>query len=151
MATMNKSRLLLIRSGIMILAFFGIAFLWLVSDVFLPENRLIKALLGMWSVAVFFLFWDFSIRLGADRSLSSFPSNQHEPGSKRAGVQFEFTKELTVDDDQIFDSATAEIEADPQDRELWAGLFSKADGADAREEAIFIRLRAQRQQRQAEN
>ncbi len=63
MATMNRARLLLIRSGIIILAVFGTAFLWLVFDAILPENLLVNVLLGAWSIAFFFLFWDFSMRL----------------------------------------------------------------------------------------
>ena len=64
MARMNWARLLLIRSGIVILAFFGTAFLWLVSDAILPQNLLINVVLGAWSIALFFLFWDFSMQLG---------------------------------------------------------------------------------------
>ena len=128
MAMMNRGRLLLIRSGIIILAFFGIAFLWLVSDAILPESRLVKVLLGTWSVALFFLFWDFSMRLG-------------EPGG---------LLNRTPRDDWGFDSVTAELEADQRDEEIWAEVFARADGAEARREAIDIRLMAKRLKREAE-
>ncbi len=123
MATMNRARLLLIRSGIIILAFFGIAFLWLVFDVILPENLLVNVLLGAWSIALFFVFWDFSMRLD-------------QPG----GLLNRATK-----DDWVFDSATAELEADQQDASLWTKVFAGANGAEARREAIHIRLMAKRQ------
>jgi hypothetical protein len=122
MATMNRARLLLIRSGIIILAFFGTAFLWLVSDVILPDNLLIKVVLGAWSIALFFVFWDFSMQLG-------------QPG----GLLNRATK-----DDWVFDSAGAELEAAQQDASLWTKVFAGANGAEARREAIHIRLMAKR-------
>ena len=127
MATMNRARLLLIRSGIIILAFFGTAFLWLVSDVVLPDNLFVNVLLGAWSIALFFVFWDFSMQLG-------------QPG----GLLNRATK-----DDWVFDSATAELEADQRDEALWAKLFVRADGAQARKEAIHIRLMAKQLKRKA--
>ena len=123
MATMNRARLLLIRSGIIILAFFGTAFLWLVSDAILPQNLLINVVLGAWSIALFFLFWDFSMQLG-------------QPGGRLNRVS---------KDDWVFDSAAAELEADLQDALLWAKVFAGADGAEARREAIHIRLMAKQQ------
>ncbi len=127
MATMNRARLLLIRSGIIILTFFGIAFLWLVSDVILPDSVFVNMLLGAWSVAFFFVFWDFSMQLG-------------QPG----GLLNRATK-----DDWVFDSATAELEADQQDASLWTKVFAGADGAKARREAIHIRLMAKQLKRTA--
>ena len=127
MATMNRARLLLIRSGIIILAFFGIAFLWLVSDVILPDNLFVNVVLGAWSIALFFVFWDFSMQLG-------------QPG----GLLNRATKE-----DWVFDSAAAELEADQQDASLWANVFAGADGAEARREAIHIRLMAKQLKRTA--
>jgi len=126
-ATMNKARLLLIRSGIIILAFFGIAFLWLVVDVILPDNLFVNVLLGAWSIALFFVFWDFSIQLG-------------QPG----GLLNRATKE-----DWVFDSAAAELGADQQDASLWTKVFAGAGGAEARREAIHIRLMAKRLKRTA--
>ena len=125
MATINRARLLLIRSGMIILTFFGIAFLWLVSDVILPDSVFVDMLLGAWSIALFFVFWDFSMQLG-------------QPG----GLLNRATK-----DDWVFDSATAELEADQQDASLWAKLFVRADGAEARREAIHIRLMAKQLKR----
>ena len=127
MATMNRARLLLIRSGIIILAFFGIAFLWLVFDVILPDNLFVNVLLGAWSIALFFVFWDFSMPLG-----------------QPAGLLNRATK-----DDWVFDSATAELEADQQDASLWTKVFAGANGAEARREAIYIRLMAKRLKRTA--
>ena len=127
MATINRARLLLIRSGMIILTFFGIAFLWLVSDVILPDSVFVDMLLGAWSIALFFVFWDFSMQLG-------------QPG----GLLNRATK-----DDWVFDSATAELEADQQDASLWAKLFVRADGAEARREAIHIRLIAKQLKRTA--
>ena len=122
MATMNRARLLLIRSGIIILAFFGIAFLWLVFDTILPENLLVNVLLGAWSIALFFLFWDFSMRL-----------------DQLGGLLNRAAK-----DDWVFDSAAAKLEADQQDASLWTKVFAGANGAEARREAINIRLLAKR-------
>jgi hypothetical protein len=122
MATTNRARLLLIRSSIIILAFFGIAFLWLVSDVILPDNLFVNVLLGAWSIALFFVFWDFLMPLG-----------------QPAGLLNRATK-----DDWVFDSAAAELEADQQDALLWTKVFAGADGAEARREAIHIRLLAKR-------
>ncbi len=127
MATINRARLLLIRSGIIILAFFGTAFLWLVSDVILPDNLFVDVLLGAWSIALFFFFWEFSVQLG-------------QPG----GLLDRATK-----DNWVFDSATAELEADQQDASLWAKVFARADGAEARREAIHIRLMAKQLKRTA--
>jgi len=136
MATMNRARLLLIRSGIIFLTFFGVAFLWLVSDVILSESLFVKALLGAWSVALFFFFWDFSMQLG-------------EPGGllNRAPQDDE---SLSSDDDKVLDSVAAELEAERRDEELWAKLLTTADGAEARRQAIDIRLRAKRLQRKTE-
>jgi hypothetical protein len=120
---MNRARLLLIRSGIIILAFFGTAFLWLVSDAILPQNLLINVVFGAWSIALFFVFWDFSMQLG-------------QPG----GLLNRATK-----DDWVIDSAAAELEADQQDASLWTKVFAGANGAEARREAIYIRLLAKRQ------
>ena len=122
MATMNRARLLLIRSGIIILAFFGIAFLWLVSDVILPDNLFVNVLIGAWSIALFFFFWDFSVQLGQSGGLLN----------------------RVPKDDWDFDIAAAELEADQRDEALWAKLFVGADGAQARREAIHIRLMAKR-------
>jgi hypothetical protein len=127
MATINRARLLLIRSGIIILTFFGIAFLWLVFDVILPDSVFVNMLLGAWSIALFFVFWDFSMQLA-------------QPG----GLLNRATK-----DDWVFDSATAELEADQQDASLWAKVFAGADGAEARREAIHIRLMAKQLKRTA--
>ncbi len=136
MATMIRARLLLIRSGIISLTFFGVAFLWLVSDAFLSESLFVKGLLGAWSVALFFFFWDFSMQLG-------------EPGRllNRARKDDE---SLSSDDNKVLDSVAAELEAERRDEELWAKLLTTADGAEARKEAIDIRLSAKRQQRQVE-
>jgi hypothetical protein len=123
MATMNRARLLLIRSSIIILAFFGIAFLWLVFDAILPQNHLASVLLGAWSIALFFLFWDFSLQLDQ-------PGGSLDRASK---------------DNWVFDSATADLEADQQDASLWTRVFAGANGAEARREAIYIRLLAKRQ------
>ena len=135
MATMNRARLLLIRSGIIFLTFFGVAFLWLVSDVILSESLFVKALLGAWSVALFFFFWDFSMQLG-------------EPGGllNRAPQDDE---SLSSDDDKVLDSVAAELEAERRDEELWAKLLTTADGAEARREAIDIRLMAKQLKRTA--
>ncbi len=127
MATMNRARLLIIRSGIIILTFFGIAFLWLVSDVILPDNLFVNVLLGAWSIALFFLFWDFSVQLG-----------------QSGGLLNRIPK-----DDLVFDSAAAELEADQQDASLWTKVFAGADGAKARREAIHIRLMAKQLKRKA--
>jgi hypothetical protein len=127
MATMIRARLLIIRSGIIILAFFGIAFLWLVSDVFLPDNLFVNALLGAWSIALFFFFLDFSVQLG-----------------QSGGLLNRIPK-----DDWVFDLAAAELEADQPDEALWAKLFVRADGAQARREAIHIRLMAKQLKRTA--
>ena len=127
MATMNRARLLLIRSSIIILAFFGTAFLWLVFDAILPKNLLVNVLLGAWSTALFFFFWDFSLQFD-------------QPG----GLLNRATK-----DDWVFDSAAAELEADQQDASLWAKLFVRADGTQARREAIHIRLMAKQLKRTA--
>ncbi len=127
MATINRARLLLIRSGIIILTFFGIAFLWLVSGVILPDSVFVNTLLGAWSIALFFVFWDFSMQLG-------------QPGG--------LLNRATIDD-WVFDSATAELEADQQDASLWARVFAGADGAEARREAIHIRLMAKQLKRTA--
>ena len=127
MATMNRARLLIIRSGIIILAFFGIAFLWLVSDVILPDNLFVNVLLGAWSIALLFLFLDFSVQLG-----------------QSGGLLNRATKE-----DWVFDSASAELEADQRDASLWAKVFAGADGAEARREAIHIRLIAKQLKRTA--
>jgi len=115
MATTNKARLLLIRSGIIILAFFGTAFLWLVSDAILPQNLLINVVLGAWSIALFFVFWDFSMQLG-------------QPGG---------LLNRTTEDDWVFNSAAAELEADQQDASLWTKVFAGANGAEARREKRF--------------
>ena len=123
MATMIRARLLLIRSGIIILAFFGTAFLWLVFDAILPDNLFVNVLFGAWSIALFFLFLDFSMRLD-------------QPG----GLLNRSTKDYWV-----FDSAAAELEADQQDASLWTKVFAGANGAEARREAIYIRLLAKRQ------
>ncbi len=52
-------------------------------------------------------------------------------------------------DDWVFDSATAELEADQQDASLWAKVFAGAGGAEARREAIHIRLMAKQLKRTA--
>jgi len=127
MATMNRVRLLLIRSGIIILAFFGTAFLWLVSDVILPDNLFVDVLLGASSIALFFLFLDFSVQLGQSGGLLN----------------------RILKDDWVSDSAAAELEADQQDDALWAKLFVRADGAESRREAIYIRLMAKQLKRTA--
>ncbi len=123
MATMNRARLLLIRSSIIILAFFGTAFLWLVFDAILPENLLVNVLLGAWSIALFFLFWDFSLQID-------------QPGR---------LLDRATKDDWVFDSAAAELEADQQDASLWTKVFAGVNGAEARREAIYIRQLAKRQ------
>jgi hypothetical protein len=124
---MNRARLLLIRSGIIILAFFGTAFLWLVSDAILPQSPLINVVFGAWSVALFFLVWDFSMQLG-----------------QLGGLRNRVPK-----DDWVFDLAATELEADQRDEALWAKLFVRADGAQARREAIDIRLMAKQLKRTA--
>lgn len=135
MATMNRARLLLIRSGIIFLTFFGVAFLWLVSDALLSESLFVKGLLGAWSVALFFFFWDFSMQLG-------------EPGGllNRAPKDDE---SLSSDDNKVLDSVAAELEADQQDASLWTKVFAGANGAEARREAIHIRLMAKQLKRTA--
>ena len=172
MATVNRARILLIRAGIIISAFFGIALLWVVSEAILPESYLSSAIRGMVCVALFFLTWDFSMRLGApggllssaprvDESLSSSLSNQHEaePTSTRTSDQnkdskslkeLETTGGLATIDDRVLDSVAAELEAERRDEELWAKLLTTVDGAEARSEAIDIRLKAKRIQRKAE-
>ena len=129
MATMNRARLLLIRSSVIILAFFGTAFLWLVFDAILPENLLVNVLLGAWSIALFFLFWDFLMPLD-------------QPGK---------LLNRATKDDWVFDSAAAELEADQQDASLWTKVFAGMNGAEARREAIYIRLFAKRQNGAASN
>ena len=169
---MNRARLLLIRAGIIILAFFGVAFLWLISDAMLPESVFVKALFGAWSVALFFLFWDFSMQLGEPGGLlnrrpgddgppSSSLSHQleTESTSQRASdlnkdskslKELETTRGLATIDDRVLDSVAAELEAERRDEELWAKLLTTVDGADARREAIDIRLKAKRLQRKVE-
>ena len=129
MATMNRVRLLLIRSGIIILSFFGVAFLWLVSDVILLDNLFVNVLIGAWSITLFFFFLDFSVQLGQSGGLLDRASK----------------------DDWFFDSATAEMEADQQDASLWTKVFAGVNGAEARREAIYIRLFAKRQNGAASN
>ncbi len=171
MATVNRPRILLIRAGIIISAFFGIALLWVVSEAILPESYLSSAIRGMVCVALFFLTWDFSMCLGApggllsraprvDESLSSSLSNQHEaePTSTRTSDQnkdskslkeLETTRGLATIDDRVLDSVAVELEAERRDEELWAKLLTTADGAEARREAIHIRLIAKQLKRTA--
>ena len=105
MAMMNSARLLLIRSGIIILTFFGIAFLWLVSDAVVPESLVVKALLGAWSVALFFLFWEFSMQLGEQGGLLNRTPRDDDSD------QIKSTTGLVAIDDQPLDSAAAEFDA----------------------------------------
>ncbi len=135
MATMNRARLLLIKSSIIILTFFGIAFLWLVFDVILPDNLFANVLLGAWSIALFFFLWDFSIQLGQPGGLLNRARKDDES--------------LSSDDNKVLDSVAAELEAERQDEKLWAKLLTTADGAEARREAIDIRLMAKQLKRTA--
>jgi len=132
---MNRARLLLIKSSIIILTFFGIAFLWLVFDVILPDNLFANVLLGAWSIALFFFLWDFSIQLGQPGGLLNRARKDDES--------------LSSDDNKVLDSVAAELEAERQDEELWAKLLTTADGAEARREAIDIRLMAKQLKRTA--
>jgi hypothetical protein len=132
---MNRARLLLIKSSIIILTFFGIAFLWLVFDVILPDNLFANVLLGAWSIALFFFLWDFLIQLGQPGGLLNRARKDDES--------------LSSDDNKVLDSVAAELEAERQDEELWAKLLTTADGAEARREAIDIRLMAKQLKRTA--
>jgi len=132
---MNRARLLLIKSSIIILTFFGIAFLWLVLDVILPDNLFANVLLGAWSIALFFFLWDFSIQLGQPGGLLNRARKDDES--------------LSSDDNKVLDSVAAELEAERQDEELWAKLLTTADGPEARREAIDIRLMAKQLKRTA--
>ncbi len=64
MARTNKAGILLLRAGLILLAFFVIALLWAVSEAFLPEGILGGAIRGAVSFALFYLAWDFSMQLG---------------------------------------------------------------------------------------
>ena len=61
MAMVNRTRILIIRAGIMILAFLGIAFLLVISKAILPEGFIggfIRYGIGVW---LFFRAWDFAL------------------------------------------------------------------------------------------
>ncbi len=172
MAMVNRAKIQLIRAGIIFATFCGMTLLWIASEGILPESNLSSAIRGMVCMALFFLTWDISMQLGEsgrlqssalgdDESLSSSVSNQHEaePTSTRTSDQnkdskpqkeLETTRSLAAIDDQVLNSVAAELEAEQRDEELWAKLLIMVDGAEARKEAIDIRLGAKRLQRKAE-
>jgi len=172
MAMVTRAKIPLIRAVIVFAAFCGMTLLWIASEGILPESNLSSAIRGMVCVTLFILTLDISMQLsepgrlqssapGDDESLSSSVSNQHEaePTSTRTSDQnkdsksqkeLETTRSLAAIDDQVLDSVAAGLEAERRDEELWAKLLITVDGAEARKEAINIRLGAKRLQRKAE-
>ena len=69
MARTNRARILLIRAGFILLAFFVITLLWAVSEAVLPGGILGGAIRGAVSVALFYIAWEVSIHLGEQQRL----------------------------------------------------------------------------------
>lgn len=168
MAMVTRAKIPLIRAVIVFAAFCGMTLLWIASEGILPESNLSSAIRGMVCVTLFILTLDISMQLsepgrlqssapGDDESLSSSVSNQHEAErtsdqnkDSKSQKELETTRNLASIDDQVLDSVAAGLEAERRDEELWAKLLITVDGAEARKEAIGIRLGAKRLQRKAE-
>ena len=164
----TRAKIPLIRAVIVFAAFCGMTLLWIASEGILPESNLSSAIRGMVCVTLFILTLDISMQLsepgrlqssapGDDESLSSSVSNQHEAErtsdqnkDSKSQKELETTRNLASIDDQVLDSVAAGLEAERRDEELWAKLLITVDGAEARKEAINIRLGAKRLQRKAE-
>lgn len=164
----TRAKIPLIRAVIVFAAFCGMTLLWVASEGILPESNLSSAIRGMVCVTLFILTLDISMQLsepgrlqssapGDDESLSSSVSNQHEAErtsdqnkDSKSQKELETTRSLAAIDDQVLDSVAAGLEAERRDEELWAKLLITVDGAEARKEAINIRLGAKRLQRKAE-
>lgn len=164
----TRAKIPLIRAVIVFAAFCGMTLLWVASESILPESNLSSAIRGMVCVTLFILTLDISMQLsepgrlqssapGDDESLSSSVSNQHEAErtsdqnkDSKSQKELETTRNLASIDDQVLDSVAAGLEAERRDEELWAKLLITVDGAEARKEAIGIRLGAKRLQRKAE-
>ena len=164
----TRAKIPLIRAVIVFAAFCGMTLLWVASEGILPESNLSSAIRGMVCVTLFILTLDISMQLsepgrlqssapGDDESLSSSVSNQHEAErtsdqnkDSKSQKELETTRNLASIDDQVLDSVAAGLEAERRDEELWAKLLITVDGAEARKEAIGIRLGAKRLQRKAE-
>ena len=164
----TRAKIPLIRAVIVFAAFCGMTLLWIASEGILPESNLSSAIRGMVCVTLFIPTLDISMQLsepgrlqssasGDDESLSSSVSNQHEAErtsdqnkDSKSQKELETTRNLASIDDQVLDSVAAGLEAERRDEELWAKLLITVDGAEARKEAIGIRLGAKRLQRKAE-
>jgi hypothetical protein len=78
-ATIKETRLLLIRAGIIILIFCAFAGLWLATKSVLPDNVVGDAIWGGIGAILFYLAWQFSMRLGKQGKFS-----KRSPGDKRS-------------------------------------------------------------------
>jgi hypothetical protein len=173
-ATIKETRLLLIRAGIIILIFCAVAGLWSASKSVLPENVVGGAIWGGIAAILFYLAWQFSMRLGKQgrflkrspgdkRFLSSSLLDQlkNKPTSAQGISQhkdsvspeeLETDSSLAAVNDQLLVRLTQDLKSGQHDRGLWIKALAMADGNKSlrKRAAIYFRLRAERLQKEAE-
>ena len=173
MATIKETRLLLIRAGIIILIFCAFAGLWLATKSVLPDNVVGDAIWGGIGAILFYLAWQFSMRLGKQgkfskrspgdkRSLSSSlldqlknkPTSAQGIGQHKDSVspeELETDSSLAAVNDQLLVRLRQELKSGQHDRALWIKALAMADGNKSlhKRTAIYFRLRAERQQKEA--
>ena len=174
MATIKETRLLLIRAGIIILIFCAVAGLWSASKSVLPENVVGGAIWGGIAAMLFYLAWQFSMRLGKQgrflkrspgdkRFLSSSlldqlknkPTSAQGIGQHKDSVspeELETDSSLAAVNDQLLVRLTQDLKSGQHDRGLWIKALAMADGNKSlrKRTAIYFRLRAERLQKEAE-
>jgi hypothetical protein len=173
-ATIKETRLLLIRAGIIILIFCAVAGLWSASKSVLPENVVGGAIWGGIAAMLFYLAWQFSMRLGKQgrflkrspgdkRFLSSSlldqlknkPTSAQGIGQHKDSVspeELETDSSLAAVNDQLLVRLAQDLKSGQHDRGLWIKALAMADGNKSlrKRTAIYFRLRAERLQKEAE-
>ena len=145
MVAMNRTGILIIRAGVIILALFGISLLLVLSEPFLT------GLIGgaIRAVACFSLFiyaWDFSKRIGEPGGwLNRAPKTGGHQANPTPDRMTNAASLKTQDiDESYFGQVAQEMKQDHRDEGLWTKAYALAQGDRSRRKSLYVEMRARK-------
>ena len=146
MRTVSSIGILVFRSGIMILALFGCALLWVLSEPILPRSILGSGLLVGVCAWLLLHAWEFSKRVGnpggwLNRVLTVRVHKVNPASVSMADAAGLKTRDI---DEDYFAQVAQELKQDFMDDGPWAKACALAQGDDSRQKSFYVELRARK-------
>ena len=146
MLSVSSIGILFIRSGIIILAFFGCALLWVLSEPILPQSFLSSGLRVGVCAWLLLHAWDFSMRIGKpggwlNRVLTDRAHQVNSGSVPMADASSLKTQDI---DEKYFAQVAQEMRQDFMDDGPWVKACALAQGDELRQKSFYVELRARK-------